>query len=1044
MSITATEKWWSARQIPSKQDANPTEGDTTDYKCKALSEDGTYLYAGVHNWIIRYDMTTGDALKIGEVEWGSPDLRVSYLEVDGTDLHYVVEFTEEDISLDEAHTRAWGTIDLTDVASHIYPDGGVFYKYDKGCRVDSLEVMYHNYRLGGEGMEEGTCRWFTQTIGWGTPAPFKDGGIPKLLAVRSEVSTFPAPAGQHHVHVGTSWVEQPSGDAASKPYEQYVGNYVWAVGYDSDNEVQTQWLGKCTDIIGHKSSGTWIIQFEHPLEYALTSSIWTHSYVYLSTDTPGAHAPYENIFVPTYMEAEVGYYFDEITDRPRESVRVERKWRKAGFESFFYPDTVADADEGESIFLDPGWHSFVSSMSPEQFTNSLSQEEAYGSKVCQFYIDFSWIDKRQQYLLSEGMVVENNRQDNKHSMCGWNTVTVNGVDARWLNDAVVTCPGNIYLYKDPVSGDIYVMVNEVRQSIQPDVFTKVRIGRWNSTDSRFEEVFHDRDAYTDSPKYYPNIDSYVGHELCVSEGSIYGFRRKYQRNWTDTELVVGFAAPPQTASRPSDWLGGLSATILVRGDRTDLFTTPGVIRTNDVKKTFRISEVDTVTRQLDGDFIIDSWDTQIDLYTMMVVRSIRPMNNWDAPPVENWWGIGVGTSYANQVAFELLGETLSVSQGYDIRDEVFVIEGNNWVITKEVYFENIKELEGQTDPDNPLKETHNAVTDDDWTLCPRFSLNRSRVRNVSSVMIDEQDFTVTDITNELTISIPDTGTVYVKRNQGIGFDETYVYVHNKYLDDEFDVEYTYYPIGELQSLFVYDNTIFYNYSTEDYNIWLKDHQDNWSPGVNERGIYSNVVELDGTFYTITQPSYALRQYTKDWSEHIEEFKTNKRGWDILGQISGANDQVLYEWNGTYVLGDDSLVYRGEIDNIVSITREDIPPFEEVEISYINGTYYSAETKASTDDSLTYKRMLSYVSDYIHAKTIGDNILTFYSDIRSKYTVVVDEYRHDIRFGDVYDINNVRGKVVEIELLGRGMTKLVLYELYTINNTSLTNINQTLR
>ena len=1054
MAITNTDKWWSAAKYPNLQDIFPTENPDIENPTKALAMYGEhYMYVGVDSYIIRYDVRDWSATKVGKVtknprwDWGAEDITIIHLEMDGNTLYYVVQPNTIDLDLDYVHKKGKGSFDVTAIPINIIPDFE-FQKYDKGFRVRSKRVVYDNYRLVPGTFLVGTTSWDTEGIGWGTPAPFKEGGMPQLTSISTHVdSRYPVSKGDTAVLVEIDWSYDPGGD----PFEEHqslVGTEMWISGYITVgvDEVRghTMWCGKCLNIEYIPGVGVFKVNFVNPMPQDMYITGTPLSFIKVQFGRKGVEAqepPDNNIFIPTFMDVEVKYERNSMDDRPAETVRVENKYSESGVESFYYPSTVANLDTGDKFKLEPGFHSFISSITPVKYLNKASLAEALGGRVSPFYIDFKWIDTKQQYALADNLFVANDV---------FSIASKEPTNVLWFNDfysvlwshddSRVEAHGNIYIYKEIDTGNIYVLVNEVNESISGDeaYYTTVRIGKYNTVTGRLTQIFYDRNDVPASEKYLHKTPSYIGTGLSSLDGVIYGTRRSYDRNWKNTNMVVGWAAPPQD-DRPADWIGGYSASFLLQGAHSSEFEVMGKIRTERDKRPFTIVESKDVTAQLTNFGFMGGYDTfpwpwmnVKDNYTYLLVQKLRNVKYW--PTLYNSWGIEQHSIYLDEVLRVFIDQTIEVARGWDIRDSIFYIEGLEWIRSRTLQFSNTDVVEGQDDALNPYQDLYTAEYDDDWTESVRFKLEYTDVSLVRYVIFGNTKWEPIDKTdtgdNIVEMGIPDVNECFFRTNEGEDFNECYVYVNPIYLGQEFEVGYNYYPVGTLGSIYNYDGVLYANFSTDKATYWYKrvgfaSWVRDTIVATTDNTITSSLVQNDSNLYAITGPSFAIRQYSKDWGGCIEQLDTNRRGWDILGQLSGVGDLQLFEWNGIYTIQEDFTNSRGSLDNIISIKKDYIQPYDSVSISYPNGKY---ETIAHHTDN-TYSRTLTYISDYTHAKIIGDSIIDFYNSNPIKYIVLVDDYRYDIRFNDTFTLHDGSiGTVVDIELLGSGQTKLVLYGL----------------
>jgi hypothetical protein len=1003
IQIRAADKWWSCLFRPYKKRILSSETYDNTVKPKSLCTDGTYIYYPVHNWIVRFDPSTGIEKIITKIGSGNECL---YVEYDSGDIHFITRET--------AGKRGYGSFTIATVGGAVSPSS-YFYKYDEGLEVHSKRILKHNHRVSGDS-DPALATWKTRMIGNGVVPIDKNLSCARpYRGVRANVE-LDVYKGKNNVPITGALVDIPDGIATA--WVDFIG---WHLQIEDPISDSWQYLGLCTKF--ERYDGYVWVFFERPLEFDLT--VAAPVYPRLAAFPPDIW-PSHNLYIPAHMKLAVTYEKDELSDRDIQQVVVEKRHTLEDQPSFFYPDKIGEIDEGDEIFIEPGVYSFTSCDTAEEFTNNNGHTEYVADDCAAFMLELDWIDRQGQYLLADGFKVENAMQPNGYEICGANRVTYNGVNTYFTNGDKVESYGNIYLFKD-AGGNIYVGVNEYKHNNQ-SIYSRIRFGIWIAALGRFTSFYISRED--DTGDNYQLTSPFV-----VRDFILYGGAKLYNKNWVKTGLQVIYARPPQAAeaTRPSNYDGGTTGVICVLGDQSDLFEAGGRVRVGNTAtgdallKEYFISEVTVTSRQFNDTgsaYTVSGYETYKGKVTAIFLKNLAPRLLWH------------GNTYQEQVVQELLGKYVTVMQGWDIRSVSYKYDNDFTVIDTATYSAG-DQPEGQENEDG---ETYTVSYDSDWPDCPRIELNEDRVLTGVRVFLKNQELTGTDYTDYLVVPEPPKGEFYYKRNSG-DYSQTYIYFNDLYDNLEVRVEYDYYPEDvEYRAFTIFKDKIYYQ-ETGDLNKWkvynpqIRDAgADSYSAGVKENAFYSNVVECDNKLYGITEPSYTLRQFDNRWSGYIEHAKTEGvRAWDILSYIASACNNALYEMNSDYIFKRrDQFTYRGTLELHGQIKRTKIPPYKKVTISYPNGQAVVGEGKPG------YTRSCEYVSDYRHALIIANAVYNFYSTGVNKYEIEMLTFRDDIEMLDMFDFyyegKKITGYVVAKDLYPEPpwKSKIVIYEYEELN------------
>ena len=989
VNIRADERWWSSLFRPNKKRIIDSSIYDNTVKPKAIASDDTYLYYPINSWLIRFNPKTGVEKRIAQIGHGT---EIIYLECDGGDIHYITDETDTE----GFPNRGYGSSNLSNIGPYIFPDE-YFYKYDGGCRVYAKNILRANLAISGD-TDPAPASWDTQMIGDGNVPPDKNlsSGRP-FRGVQDAVMSSPD-KGLNYVIIDGTLV-----DLEGVPAD-WINLIGWWCQVEDTGNNRSQQLGRVTKI-GWK--GGYVIYFERPFTYDYNQATTLIFFF------PPEVWPTNNLMIPAYRNYAIDFDKDELSDRDIQDVIIEKRLRPEGKQSFYYPDTLAELGDGDDILLEPGYVSMTACDTAEEFSNNNEHEEYIANTCAGFSIFLDWIDRQGQYLLADGFRVENDMQGSDYVLCGENRVTYNGNNVNWNTTYQVKSYGNIYLFK---GDNIYIGVNEIKYK-DYKYYTRMHFGRWNSDTKRFDHLYLNREDDTG--------DNYQLTTPPVEKnGIIYGGAKLYNKNLVKTGLQIVWARPPQGTFKPNDNDGGYTATVLIPGDHLDLLDKKGHIRIGSTAdgdagaKEYIISEAQVVTRQLNDaslDHTVAGYGTTKGKWTHLILKSI----DFDIPA-----GL-VANPYEVAVKGELLGKYISVMQGWDIRSIAYKLEGGTFSVIDTATREAGESPEGKENEEEIITVEY----DDEWSDCPRISLDETRVLTGVRCWLKDQELTGTDYTDELRVSEPLPGEFYYRRNQGGDFKTTYLYLNDIYTNLDVRVEYEYYPENaEFRNFVVFNDNIFYN-ETGDLNKWrsyapaIASLIDDYSVGVREEGFYSNLTECDGVLYGITYPSYTIRQYYFAWSGYIEYAKTeNVRAWDILGLVSSACDCALYERLNEYVFKSRlSFNYRGELELYGAIKKSLIIPFKKVIIVYANGVATVGEGKPE------YSRNCDYISDYRHALIIANAV--YNAQGLTKYEIEMLTFRDDIELGDMFSFNQVSGIVVEVGLNPSPpyKSRLVLYE-----------------
>lgn len=999
VQIRANEEWWSAYFRPFKKRTLDSETYDNTIKPKSIITDGTYIYYPVGNWIVRLDQTT----KIEKIiTRNGSGKEVVYLEYDSGDIHFITREDTGIITQEDIGKRGYGSFTIATVGGVVSPTE-YFYKFDAGITIKAKNILRNNHRVSGD-TDPALATWDTQMIGDGVVPPDKNLSTSRPHRGVLDELTVVAQRGLQYVWINGTLIDVPDGTAAD-----WVSLIGWWCQIEGSG-AESQQLGKCTQVIG--ISGEYQVFFENPLNYDFIigdkifffpPEIWVS----------------RNLFWPDHKKATIQYDKDELSDRDMQPVVIERRRRKWGRDDFYYPEIVAELSEGDEVLLEPEYYSFTSCDTAEEFTNADSHQEWGAKKCAEFSVELDWINRKGQYLLADNFKIENDMQPEDFEICGPNKVTLSGVQVQWNNGEDVKSYGNIFLHKSH-NDKIFIGVNEIREA-NGGWYTRINLGVWDSALERFWSFYKSR--------YEDDGDNYqLSSPFTVKDDILYGGAKLYNKNWVLTGLQIIWARPPQGDFKPLDDDGSYTATVLIPGDHTDLFERGGRIRLGATAagdtgfKEYFISESQVVTRDLTGDaYAVEAYRVK-DKFTHLILKNIDSDFH--------------GQTYQEQVTQELLGLYISVARGWDIRSVSYKWD-NDLTVIDTATIEYGEEPEGT---DDDLGETVTAEYDEGWDDSPRALLSESRVLTGVTVSLKKQDFVVTDLTDELRVTEPPAGEVYVKRNQGSDFKDTYIYFNDVYNNLDFKVKYSYYPDeSEFDSFVLYNDKIYYN-ETGELNKWKvydpalrTAENDSFSPSVKDTSFYSNVVELDG-LWGFTEPSYALRRFNTEWSGYIEYAKTiGVRAWDILSYISSACNNALWGRNNEYIFKRRDLFdYRGELELHGDIKRTLITPFKKVTITYQNGQAVVGEGEPE------YTRTGEYVSDYRHALIIANAVYNFYQTDIAKYEIPMLTFRDDIELLDMFNFyqggTRRSGYVVEIGHNPQPPFKsyLVLYEAQGTN------------
>jgi hypothetical protein len=979
----------------------------------AMCSDGTYLYLGLNNFIVRYDPATR-ALDFITKSLDTTS-RFIHLEYSAGDIYFVVNYGDA--------LMGHGHFTVATAPLYVTIDYNK-YKYIDGCRIDSKSVMLHNLRKGGD-TDPAPCLWYTEMLGYGNPPPDKNVAFGRPGRGVQGIVTAYIRKGDTYCYIDESIYSVPGGTAAS--WENFTN---WnAILHDPGSPGHLQLVGKILSV--EKVSGGAKITFQRPADQDYLYALGATEFLMFHEN----YWPGENVYIPTFME--VSPVFENATSEYGiESVVVENRQYKEWTQGLYFRDWVAELGEGDSVLLPPGYYSMTASQSAEEFTNGLSQEEWLASPVCPWYLDLKWIDFKKQYLLADDLGVINSQPDTPYSICGpnklWELST--GTPIRFTDGSQVESYDNIYLVKD-TNLDIYIVMTttiELRQRR----FATIIIGKYNATTKLVSKVYQSR-----TPVNYGNISNYViDSPPVMKNGTVYAGAKLYDRRWKKSGLKVIWAAPPQFATVttisgyeiPSDYDGYPTVIVCVEGDKTDLLKEGMTIRLGDtangttLPQEYFISEINTRLVQFTTEYVTPEWSELNTRVTWMALKAVTPKCDWaDAPSGY--------TAYEWAVEKEFLAKYIEISEGWDIRACLLKIDSGLTVLYTATANATTLPEGDEGDSETFYREVQTAELDrSTWPDAARITLDNTRVV-AGSVAVRSKTitYTCTDKTSSESIPEPPLTEVYYDVNGGDNYDECILYLNKKLNNAELYIEYSYYLNASITGLIINNNILYFNVKSENYNLWKSYNftavSSSYSPAIKDTGLYSTPVAISDVIYAITEPSYMLRQFSTKWSGYIERLNTeNMRLWDILGMIAGAANCSLYEYLGKFYIKprtQNPVVTAPSL--IASITKTLLAPFKKVEFSYLNGKYVTGEKKP------VYSRSNSFVADYAHAKIIGDIIYDFYDNPITKYELQIFTYPDNYNLLDSihfqYQGTTKVGYITNIEQYFNGCGALTLYE-----------------
>lgn len=1041
--LRSTTAFWSGYERPIKALA----GGDFDNTCKptAMCWDSTreLLYIGVHDaigsatlpWIISFDPATREWGKVTQARYGGgkPYLRppteweFQHLEYDsvGDNVYYVCRTNHAEILDKQAHWHCQGVFSAAAPPSQIsLSDTNSFVLNDKGIVVRSRPIQYNNRDYAdGPIITDGISYYAdatTHNIGWGTVHTDKEFG---LMHITNRIVGLMAYGTSMAKGSNRFWLIKDT----DKNKHPRIGFWV-EMEYEAVEYYQI--FGRITNI--YDPGGDYFqITVEFPSNYTWGSSILAPTRVYMYVD---AYLPSPNVFIGKPQAIAVEYIYANESDPAPATITVEGRTRKDGTNQFFWPRTVATVDESGNLLIDrPGFYSFVqyrdfaTSEAGADYIKNLSGE------VPPFKITLEGYNPT--YLIADGFWVENDLQDfGSDNPCSLHPGKVrlmyNGAKCKVNDGSYLETYGDIFLWKNGTT--IYAAWNDT--SVYNEVwFSQIKVGRWDGT--QFIKQYVDRfgQSWRSGAENY--LTSFAYHNNQRHLAAMY-----YEPNWLNTQLQFFWGAPPQTDVKPTGYDGGFVATLMVPGDRTDVFEVGDYIRVGGFEepgaKEYYISEIDVLDRTISSgaNFLHVSW-RQItgtatgDFSGTATLLSLLQIDKWD-------------TSYNAQVRLEFgldatAGGYISVKKGRDVRNRIYVNTMANPVYTATAVIN--EPAEGGEYAYDELEWQGEALTvayDDEYPRMPRVKLSEAHVVSGSLTVklkssnrtLDLTDYTANkDALFYQNWPVPTTYQCYLNRQQGSKFNETYLYFNPSLLGSAVDVVYSYYVTdAAIKSPIVY-GSLYFNESGARHRFlqYGTTYTSTYSPRIGDFDL--NAIVAGDRIFAIGVPSYILLQYDKRWTGYVAEVRGEDIPiWQIAAGLARACDQHCYQINDTTYFANRNIPRTPSVArNVLDVRKLDLLPYRKVILNYANGAVAVGTAKPYLNLSA------DYVWDKGHAEIIANNAYGWYNERNRVYELTcAGVLENESLLGELtftYMGENITATVTGIRFNPDGTTVFTLYD-----------------
>jgi len=628
----------------------------------ALAWDTTrrVLYAGVHDatgsgtkpWLVSYNPVTRRWEKATEFRYtGSKTfLRpptewvVSHLEYDAsTDkIFYVCRTNHPNLLDPQAHYHIYGNFSAATIPEEVeLVDANAFTLHDRGFVVRSKYLLYDNRGYDGKPPSvEGVDHYAdleAEQIGWGTPHhQVKECGVLR-----------PSP----RIAVPVWWCGVTYGSPVVKVMKKTDKRLHPRVGQRVEfYELTTHYSQDMGAIKAIVDKGSYFeVTCATPCYYY--KAIEDTGYVFL---TDAGVLPSQNLFCPRPQSAQIRWLFpDDIASPHAEAVSIERRLWSEGAMNAYWKSELSNVspNSGEPVYIsDIGYISFSSSRGLEVVDRDSETVIYRGSPVAPFEVMFRGYNPA--FLLRRGFTTRSALQPGHHARPGKCRLCYNGATVLTSEGKPLETYGDIYLWDD--DGAVYAAWEEHGQDASGTWYIRIAAGRWDG--SRMLVMFRDRigDSWSASP------DRYLTGFLRRG-GKMYFGTKQHSPVWIDTPLRIYMATPPDDASSPRVYYGGLAASAVVLGDKGDIIKSGSVIRLRAGRdeppgvKRYRVVDVNVVSRRINQTAWWDAYEGVITLFTVLSIDRIPD-----------------GITYAEAARGELLGRYITIEAGFDTRGEVMV------------------------------------------------------------------------------------------------------------------------------------------------------------------------------------------------------------------------------------------------------------------------------------------------------------------------------------------------------------------------------------
>jgi len=512
-----------------------------------------------------------------------------------------------------------------------------YYNYDKGYKVRSKTLLYHNHKSLDE---DGFAAWAAEAVGTPVlPGP-KEAGV----------------SDYRYRSIGS--VKQGAG----------IGKKLWAFQMQSGNPPSVGWdvslrdiingysyeLGKAVDLGRRDEYIT--VEVERPNRYTVSA------YAELVFYHPSVLAT-PNLFVPVPMEITIEPVFDESAPGVNVCpVLVQRREAASGRGNCYFSGRVAELDIGDKVTLDPGYYAFAACPEPQSYEVT-RDDETYTHYVNEapapFEIRFPATEKPFYSIANDFCCASDPQDGSRYLQPGETKLYREGLPVILPGGERIASGYNLIGAED--NDGVIVAWDEAHTTEDGGYFNAVRIAR--CAGNTVQLLFEDRnpDNFIGEPVYR------IGGSLLVTEEHIYGLRELCHRRWIGTDIQIVWASPPNAEYLPDDYDGGRAVIVLVPGDQTGLLRQGGIIRLRQEidasanPKNYIVSEVGTRALHLNNDdpyALSDEWRDREEVFTHLALLHLDY----------------TGLNYEEQARFEVLGKFITVAGGLERKSEIWKLD----------------------------------------------------------------------------------------------------------------------------------------------------------------------------------------------------------------------------------------------------------------------------------------------------------------------------------------------------------------------------------